>query len=60
MPQAQPNQLAILIGPEADFTPHEVKLAEVQGFIPASLGQTILRTETAALFACMAAKSTLS
>lgn len=60
MPQAQSNQLAILIGPEGDFTPHEVQLAQAQGFVPASLGQTILRTETAALFACMAAKSTLS
>lgn len=40
---------AILIGPEGDFSPQEVKLALEAGFTPISLGQARLRTETAAL-----------
>lgn len=42
----------ILIGPEGDFSPEEVKLAIEQGFEPVSLGESRLRTETAALVAC--------
>lgn len=42
---------AILIGPEGDFSPHEVQLALDHGFIPVTLGDNRLRTETAALFA---------
>lgn len=42
---------AILIGPEGDFSPAEVSLALSHGFIPVTLGDTRLRTETAALFA---------
>ncbi|MDE7388783.1 MAG: 16S rRNA (uracil(1498)-N(3))-methyltransferase [Muribaculaceae bacterium] len=41
----------ILIGPEGDFSPAEVQLALSSGFIPVSLGDNRLRTETAALFA---------
>ena len=41
----------ILIGPEGDFTDLEVKLALENGFIPASLGENRLRTETAAIVA---------
>ncbi|SEW26093.1 16S rRNA (uracil(1498)-N(3))-methyltransferase [Chitinophaga arvensicola] len=41
----------ILIGPEGDFTPDEIKLALEQGFIPVSLGNTRLRTETAGMVA---------
>ncbi len=43
--------VCVLIGPEGDFSPSEVKLALDNGFIPVSLGDTRLRTETAALFA---------
>jgi len=39
----------ILIGPEGDFSPEEVVLALENGFIPVSLGNSRLRTETAAL-----------
>jgi len=39
----------IMIGPEGDFSPSEVKLALSNGFIPVSLGESRLRTETAAL-----------
>ncbi|OGP17188.1 MAG: hypothetical protein A2054_00305 [Deltaproteobacteria bacterium GWA2_55_10] len=41
---------AMLVGPEAGFTDEEAKRAEGAGFIPVSLGQKILRTETAAIF----------
>jgi 16S rRNA (uracil1498-N3)-methyltransferase len=44
----------ILIGPEGDFSPEEVQIAIDAGFIPVSLGDFRLRTETAALVACTA------
>ncbi|HYE77176.1 MAG TPA: RsmE family RNA methyltransferase, partial [bacterium] len=44
--------VAILIGPEGDFTPSEVFEARAAGFQPVTLGHNVLRTETAALFAC--------
>ena len=42
----------ILIGPEGDFSPNEIKTALSAGFNPVSLGEARLRTETAALYAC--------
>ena len=42
----------ILIGPEGDFSPEEIELALQNGFEPISLGESRLRTETAALVAC--------
>lgn len=42
----------VLIGPEGDFSPEEVALARENGFVPVSLGDARLRTETAALVAC--------
>jgi len=42
----------VLIGPEGDFSPDELKLSLDLGFIKVSLGPTRLRTETAALAAC--------
>lgn len=42
----------ILIGPEGDFSPEEIQLALEHGFEPISLGESRLRTETAALVAC--------
>jgi 16S rRNA (uracil1498-N3)-methyltransferase len=50
--KAQP--VLILIGPEGDFTLEEVKMAEDSGFKQISLGNSRLRTETAALYACTA------
>jgi 16S rRNA (uracil1498-N3)-methyltransferase len=41
----------ILIGPEGDFTPAEIVLAQQHGFVPVALGNTRLRTETAAMVA---------
>ena len=43
----------VLIGPEGDFTAEEVGFAQANGCLPISLGPTRLRTETAALAACM-------
>lgn len=42
----------VLIGPEGDFSKEEVALAKDNGFIPVSLGDARLRTETAAVVAC--------
>lgn len=44
----------ILIGPEGDFSPQEIELAEQYRFNSITLGNYRLRTETAALMACMA------
>lgn len=44
----------ILIGPEGDFSPSEIRLALDSGFRPATLGNNRLRTETAALYALTA------
>jgi 16S rRNA (uracil1498-N3)-methyltransferase len=41
----------ILIGPEGDFTTEEIEMAVNQNFIPVSLGETRLRTETAGVAA---------
>lgn len=46
------NPALILIGPEGDFSEEEVALAVDCGFRPISLGNSRLRTETAALVAC--------
>jgi len=46
------KDIMILIGPEGDFSTEEVELAIKEGFIPVSLGDSRLRTETAALVAC--------
>lgn len=42
----------ILIGPEGDFSEEEVAKSIEHGFTPISLGNSRLRTETAALVAC--------
>lgn len=42
----------ILIGPEGDFSEDEVSEAIHKQFIPVSLGESRLRTETAAVVAC--------
>lgn len=46
------EQVNILIGPEGDFSPEEIKLALENGWEPVSLGDSRLRTETAAIAAC--------
>ncbi|MBK0368446.1 16S rRNA (uracil(1498)-N(3))-methyltransferase [Flavobacterium agrisoli] len=49
----QVNQdVTILIGPEGDFSNSEIEMALQNKYIPVSLGNTRLRTETAAVVAC--------
>jgi 16S rRNA (uracil1498-N3)-methyltransferase len=45
-------QHCIMIGPEGDFSEHEIATAYKAGIRPVTLGQSRLRTETAALVAC--------
>ena len=49
------REYIVLIGPEGDFSREEVRLAIEAGFIPVHLGESRLRTETAALAAVFAA-----
>ena len=46
------KDVCILIGPEGDFSPTEIDHAMRMGYIPVSLGDSRLRTETAAVVAC--------
>jgi 16S rRNA (uracil1498-N3)-methyltransferase len=47
--QPQPKSIIIFIGPEGDFTPNELDYAKKHGFIPVSLGDLVLRVDTAAI-----------
>ncbi len=42
----------VLIGPEGDFIEEEISLARESGFAEVSLGDAVLRTETAGVVAC--------
>ena len=53
-PISPDEKATILVGPEGDFSPEEVGLAIKAGYIPVSLGNERLRTETACLVALMA------
>ena len=46
------SSAAVLIGPEGDFSHEEIRAAIDTGFVPVTLGDNRLRTETAALVAC--------
>jgi 16S rRNA (uracil1498-N3)-methyltransferase len=48
------KKAVILIGPEGDFTDDEVALARKSGWEAVALGENRLRTETAAVYACIA------
>ena len=48
----QDRDILVLIGPEGDFSEQEVADALALGFRPVSLGNSRLRTETAAVVAC--------
>ena len=45
-----PQSVAVLIGPEGDFTPEEIAGFLALGAVPVTLGPMILRAETAALY----------
>jgi len=47
LPSQPPRDAAILVGPEGGLTSGEVEFAMRRGFRPVSLGERILRTETA-------------
>jgi 16S rRNA (uracil1498-N3)-methyltransferase len=55
-----PSAVLILIGPEGDFTPQEVYQAIDAGFQPVTLGNNILRVETAAIATAAYIKFTLA
>ena len=46
--------VTLLIGPEGDFSPEETQAALAAGFVPVTLGDLVLRVETATLF-CLSA-----
>ena len=46
------RDVIILIGPEGDFSPVEIKNSFENGYVPIGLGASRLRTETAAMVAC--------
>lgn len=50
----KPGKITILVGPEGDFTTEETRAALDAGFFPVTLGDTVLRAETASLF-CLSA-----
>ena len=55
----QNSSILIVIGPEGDFSKKEIALAMEHGFIPVTLGETRLRTETAAIVAVHTVSLTL-
>lgn len=44
------RNIALLIGPEGDFTGEEIHLISASGAIPVSFGETILKVETASFY----------
>ncbi len=46
------SKYAVLVGPEGDFSTEEINQALEKGFLPITLGESRLRTETAGLVAC--------
>jgi len=45
-----PKSVGIWIGPEGDFTTNELASIQSAGAFPITLGQLVLRTETATLY----------
>lgn len=48
------TEATLLVGPEGDFTTDETTIALTAGFLPVSLGDIVLRVETATLY-CLSA-----
>jgi 16S rRNA (uracil1498-N3)-methyltransferase len=46
----RPKSIAVWVGPEGDFTPAEVSAVRGAGALPITLGQLVLRSETAAFY----------
>jgi 16S rRNA (uracil1498-N3)-methyltransferase len=51
LPSSPRENITVLVGPEGGWAREEVAEAEKAGFVPITLGPTILRAETAALMA---------
>jgi 16S rRNA (uracil1498-N3)-methyltransferase len=47
--QSARDSIALMVGPEGGLSQQEARHAKFKGFVPVSLGPTILRTETAAI-----------
>jgi 16S rRNA (uracil1498-N3)-methyltransferase len=60
LPSDLSNRIALAIGPEGGWTEGELQAFQQAGWISASLGNTILRAETAAIVALAIVASTLS
>jgi len=45
-----PKNIAVFVGPKGDFSQKEISAAKVQGFKICSLGRSVLRVETAAIY----------
>ncbi|HLH55105.1 MAG TPA: RsmE family RNA methyltransferase, partial [Verrucomicrobiae bacterium] len=45
-----PHSISVAIGPEGDFTPEELQVLKLAGAQPITLGNLVLRTETAAMY----------
>ncbi len=58
-PQAGPSGIILAVGPEGGWTEDELQSFQQAGWIPASLGDTILRAETAAIAATAIVASAL-
>jgi len=54
-----PDFVVLAVGPEGGFSPKEVSLFTEAGFRPLIMGNTILRTETAALYGIAAIRTIL-
>jgi 16S rRNA (uracil1498-N3)-methyltransferase len=46
----RPKSVAVWVGPEGDFTPAEINTVRSAGALPITLGQLVLRSETAAFY----------
>jgi len=53
---AQPGPVVLAVGPEGSFTDEERAMLLAAGFVPAGLGPRVLKAETAAIAAVMAAQ----
>jgi 16S rRNA (uracil1498-N3)-methyltransferase len=45
-----PKSVCVWVGPEGDFTPSEVNAIRAGGALPVTLGQLVLRSDTAAIY----------
>ena len=53
------SSVSLLVGPEGDFTDDELSQAEQLGFLPITMGDLVLRVETATLYGISALRYAL-